>query len=118
MKRIIIAIIIAILSASVLAGCAVQSPSPTIQSSASPTSPKNTVVIQNFAFNPTPLTVSVGDTVTWINQDSSTHIVKFPDFESTGLPQGSQYTHTFTAVGTYDYVCGIHSYMKGRIIVQ
>jgi len=48
------------------------------QSQTSPTSgptvaTKNAVTIQNFAFSPATLTVKVGDTVTWTNQDSAGH---------------------------------------------
>ncbi len=35
----------------------------------------NTVVIQNFMFNPGTLTISVGQTVTWVNQDNVDHTV-------------------------------------------
>ena len=34
-----------------------------------PTAEKNTVIIQNFTFNPSDLIVSKGETVTWVNQD-------------------------------------------------
>ena len=83
--------------------------------------PPNTVYIQNFAFNPTNLTVKVGTTVTWINQDSTTHTVTSDNgaFQSSGnLNQGTNYTFTFTKAGTYPYHCSIHPNMKGTILVQ
>jgi plastocyanin len=79
------------------------------------------VTISGFAFAPASLTVKVGATVTWTNQDSATHTVKWDD----GSPQsgsltagGAPYTRTFDAPGTFTYVCGIHSSMKGTIVVE
>jgi len=34
------------------------------------------------------------------------------------LPGNSEVSHTFTALGTYDYHCGLHSVMTGTIEVQ
>jgi plastocyanin len=36
------------------------------------------VVIDNFTFSPTPLTVKVGASVTWMNRDDMPHSVVFP----------------------------------------
>lgn len=83
--------------------------------------PPNTVIIQNFAFNPNNLTVKTNTTVTWINNDSTTHAVTSDNgaFQSSGnLNQGANYTFTFTKAGTYPYHCSIHPKMKGTIVVQ
>ena len=40
------------------------------------------VVIDNFTFSPTPLTVKAGTTVTWANHDDMPHSVVFPDAET------------------------------------
>ncbi|MBI5681066.1 MAG: cupredoxin family copper-binding protein [Methanobacterium sp.] len=82
--------------------------------------PQNTVLIQNFAFNPNNLTVKVGTTVTWINQESTTHDVISDDgtFSSPPINNGANYTFTFTKAGEYPYHCGIHPSMKAKIIVQ
>jgi len=81
----------------------------------------NSVNIQSFAFNPATLTVEAGTTVTWTNEDSTPHTIvsdSGSELNSPDLNQGGVYTHTFNAAGTYAYHCGIHTYMKGTVIVQ
>lgn len=84
------------------------------------TVPANTVYIQNFAFNPTSLTVKAGTTVTWVNKDSTTHTVISDNgaFTSGDLSPGLNYTYTFNNTGTYPYHCSIHPSMIGTITVQ
>lgn len=83
----------------------------------------NAVTIKNFAFSPKTLTVKTGTTVTWTNEDSTPHTVQFSDKSippSADLSAGggqSAYSHTFTAAGTYPYICGIHNFMTGTITV-
>lgn len=77
------------------------------------------VTIVKFAFNPDTITVPVGTTVTWTNQDLDTpHIVKFADGASGALKQGNSYSRTFSTTGVYTYQCGVHPYMTGKVIVQ
>jgi plastocyanin len=79
----------------------------------------NTISIENYSFNPNNLTVSPGTNVTWINNQNVAHrVVEQGLFDSGILQQGQSFTYRFTNVGTYDYICGIHTYMKGKIIVQ
>jgi plastocyanin len=73
------------------------------------------VDISNFSFNPATLTVRVGDTVTWTNNDSATHTVTF---NIASLAPGASFSHTFSTAGTYPYRCTIHPNMTGTIIVQ
>ncbi|MEE8389542.1 MAG: c-type cytochrome [Anaerolineae bacterium] len=78
------------------------------------------VVIQGFAFNPERITVPVGTTVTWVQQDSVLHTVTSKEnlFDS-GLPsKGDSFSFTFTETGTYEYFCRPHSQMIGTIVVQ
>jgi len=75
------------------------------------------VSIKNFAFNPTPLTVKVGTTITWINSDSMAHQIKSATFNSVALSNGQNFQFTFSTVGEYDYSCAIHPSMLGKIIV-
>jgi len=78
------------------------------------------VDISNFSFNPGTLTVKVGDTVTWTNNDSATHTVTANDnsFDSANLASGASFSHTFSKAGTYPYRCTIHPNMTGTIVVQ
>lgn len=78
-----------------------------------------TVTLQNFSFNPQNLTVAVGTTVVFKNNDSVTHTVTFDQGASNGgLAPGSSFSRTFTAKGTFNYHCSIHPSMTGQIIVQ
>ena len=77
------------------------------------------VLIKNFAFVPAALTVKVGDTVTWTNQDGEPHTVSADggQFHSPGMDANATYSYTFAAAGTYDYVCSVHPFMRGSVVV-
>jgi outer membrane protein OmpA-like peptidoglycan-associated protein len=78
----------------------------------------STVTIENFAFAPASITVPVGTTVVWTNQDGSNHFVKFVDAASERMKKGATYSRTFTAPGTYPYECSIHPSMTGTVVVE
>ena len=86
---------------------------------AAPAAGAGAVTIKNFAFNPGNLTVAKGTTVTWKNDDSATHRIKSGDgsFDSKDLKNGDSFDHTFDTAGSFDYICGIHPSMKGKITV-
>lgn len=78
------------------------------------------VVIKNFAFTPATIRVKTGTTVTWVNEDQVAHSVvadhdTFPS--SSTLQPGDRYSHTFNTAGTFPYICGIHPYMTGTVVV-
>lgn len=77
------------------------------------------VAIDNFAFAPAALTVTVGDTVTWTNHDEEPHTVAADDgsFHSPGMDTNATYSYTFTKPGSYSYICGIHPFMHGTVVV-
>jgi plastocyanin len=79
-----------------------------------------TVQIDNFAFTPAALTVTAGTTVTWKNEDDSPHRIgdKNGTFKSAALDTDDSFSHTFAAPGEYPYICTIHPYMVGKIIVK
>ena len=82
---------------------------------------KHTIVtIQNFSFDPETLTVPAGTTVTWLNTDDEPHNVTSvkKKFRSGPLPTNKQFSFTFKDPGTYNYICSIHPYMKGKVVVQ
>jgi len=120
-KGIIISIIvIAVLVIGVLAFIFSQQPS-----SNNPTTPLNTqsneISIKGFAFSPSTISIKVGDTLTWTNQDSTSHTVTSDsgsELSSATLSQGQTYSHTFNTAGTYSYHCTFHSGMKAKVIVS
>ena len=84
-------------------------------------SSENLIEIRNFVYLPKTLTISVGDSVTWINYDSSKHTITSDTgsvLDSELFGQGETYSMTFTEAGTYNYHCTPHPYMKGKIIVE
>jgi len=76
------------------------------------------VSIANNAFQPSTLTIELGTTVTWTNNQSTAHNVIFADFSSPLLEEGETYSLKFDKAGTYTYKCGIHPSMTGKIIVK
>lgn len=78
------------------------------------------VAIQGMAFSPAELTVAVGDTVVFTNQDGAPHSGTANDtsFDTGILSKGESGTTTLTKAGTLDYFCVVHPMMKGKIIVK
>jgi plastocyanin len=78
------------------------------------------VEIVDFSFDPADLTVDVGASVTWTNDDSTTHSVVGAGgaFASPDIAPGTNFSTTFNQVGTFEYVCGIHPSMTGTVTVQ
>lgn len=78
------------------------------------------VDISGFAFNPGTITIKVGQTVTWTNNDSVSHNVLADDgsFSSNTLGTGDSFSFTFNTAGTFTYKCGFHANMVGTVIVQ
>ena len=76
-----------------------------------------TVNAKDFAFTPAAVTVKVGDTVRWVNDDAEPHDLEGSSFGSGELPAGASYSHTFTAPEQISYFCKIHTYMTGTIDV-
>lgn len=82
------------------------------------------VTMKGFAFGPATVTIAKGGSVTFTNNDGTTHTVssgtapnkdgKF-DKEVAG---GSETTITLDTPGTYTYFCNIHQTMKGTIVVN
>ncbi len=92
------------------------------------TTASNEVSMRDFQFVPESLNVSVGDTVTWVNNGAVSHTttsgaVGSPDgkWDSGTMAPGARYSHAFSAAGNYHYYCTIHGAtydMKGVISVH
>ena len=77
------------------------------------------VNIDNFAFTPKELTVKAGTAIVFRNRDDIPHSVvgSKGEFHSKALDTDDSFSFTFTKAGTYDYTCGLHPKMQGRIVV-
>ena len=80
----------------------------------------NAITIDNFTFSPKELTVAVGTTIKWVNHDDIPHTVveKKTTFRSKALDTDDSYSFTFTSAGEFDYFCGLHPHMVGKVIVK
>jgi plastocyanin len=80
---------------------------------------------KDFAFKPLELTIPVGTTVTFVNDDDAAHTVaaatlgddKKPLFDSGNMDKGQKWSFTFKKPGTYQYFCAYHAFMKAKIVV-
>ncbi len=79
-------------------------------------------ITDDMKFNPEDLTINVGDTVTWTNDDGGAHTATSTDgpasFDSGNIATGATWSFTFTEAGTYDYKCDYHSSMTATITVN
>jgi len=88
-------------------------------------------------FVPASVNISVGDTVKWTNPGIITHTVTcdpaqaatqanvvlpagVTPFDSGNMEEDATFSHTFTAKGTYKYVCKMHEAMGmiGTVVVS
>lgn len=78
------------------------------------------VAIADFAFNPADITATVGQTVTFTNNDSAPHTATLDDGSCTtpNIASGAADGLTFNAAGTYPFHCNVHPNMKGTITVS
>lgn len=80
---------------------------------------ENSIIINNFKFNPQELIIAAGTEVTWMQEDTASHtIVSDGLFDSEVLNKGESFSFTFTNTGEYNYNCGIHPSMTGTVIVK
>lgn len=107
------------------AGCgsapATTTPTPpsTVEAPAEQPAVANAVTIQDYAYGPAKLVVKKGTTVTWTNKDVAKHTVtgKNGGPKSELFGQNETYSYTFDTVGTFDYFCEPHPYMKASVQV-
>ena len=75
--------------------------------------------ISDFKFTPATITIHAGDTITWTNVGPTEHTATANNgsFNTGILKKGQSASHTFTQPGTYAYICTIHPFMHGTIVV-
>jgi plastocyanin len=68
------------------------------------------VLLKDYVFSPKTLTVKVGTTVVFFNQDADKHTVTSDTgvFDSGDLDTGKSFSFTFTKAGTFPYYCVYH----------
>jgi plastocyanin len=92
---------------------------PTWPQATPPVSGGARVSIKDFAYSPQNLTIKVGTTVTWTNEDDVTHSVTADTgVFNASIDPGETVSFSFTIVGTYQYHCNPHPDMIGTIVVH
>jgi len=115
-RLIVAAIIIALVGivTGLLPGCA-------STSSPASTQAANEVIIFGHSYNPDPITVTAGTTVTWTNQETETHTVSSDGllFDAY-LVFGDSFSYTFNEPGTFSYHCDLHYFdmIDYKVIVE
>jgi plastocyanin len=121
-------IVAAVLVTAALAGCGDDS------SDSKPAAPEKTAAgggsapksvdatMKGFEFEPAEITVAAGGKVTWTDEDSANHNVKF---KTGGAPKGidnlqqdQSASITFDKPGSYAFVCTYHPNMQGTVTVK
>ena len=78
----------------------------------------HSIDIRNFSFSPSTIAINQGDSIVWTNNDPIGHTVTGGELNSAVLQKGQTFIYTFNTKGTIDYICSIHTSMKGKVIVQ
>ena len=78
------------------------------------------VRIRNFQFVPKSLTVAVGDSIIWINDDALPHTATADNasWRSPELPAGAGWGTRVTYPGMFEYHCEAHRVMRGSLTVN
>jgi plastocyanin len=91
---------------------------------------KGSTSLKETAFSPNPVKVKAGTTVTWKNVDTAVHTIvsgkdlkdaqKGKMFDSSKKPLGpnKEFSFKFDKKGTFDYFCGLHPNMVGKVTVE
>lgn len=78
-----------------------------------------TVDIAEFKYAPETVTVKAGAKVTWVNQDAAPHTATMKGgFDTDTLRKGERRTLTLKTAGRFAYICTIHPFMSGTVIVR
>jgi plastocyanin len=86
----------------------------------SPAATRPDVKITGFVFGPNKLTGTVGQPVTWLNEDDSPHQITIVSTKERSpiLLKGHSHAMAFNTAGTFEYMCGLHPSMKGTVEIQ
>jgi plastocyanin len=103
-----------------LAGASTLAAALLIAGAASVAAADEDVEIVGFAFSPQEVTVAVGDSVTWTNDDAAAHTASADDgaWNTSSIATGASGSITFSTAGTFPYHCDIHPTMTGTVVVQ
>jgi len=80
------------------------------------------------SYDPNPVQVKSGHTVTWTNNDFQIHTVTSgtdssdpnmgKEFDSSMLSQNQMFSHKFDTAGEFPYFCQLHPTMVGKVVAS
>ena len=80
---------------------------------------EETILIKDFTFSPSKIIVKKGTKIIWWNNDSVVHTITAEGiFDSGNFSEGETFIYQFNQIGTINYICTIHPFMKGQIVVE
>src|SRR3989344_428824 len=90
----------------------------TVEDSLEQTSDQQVVTIENYIYSPNTITVKVGSSVMFKNNDSVAHTATADDgnFDTGTIQPGETGEPTFDKAGTYLYHCTLHPNMTGTVV--
>jgi plastocyanin len=107
-----------LLVALMLASCGPAAPGKEETKPTAPSGVEHQVAVTEFDFEPSEITINIGDTITWINKGTQSHYPTGSNFDAGHIHTGKALSKTFDEAGIYDYSCYYHTYMKGKIVVE
>jgi len=121
-KRRLLGLLVFLMVQFGMSGCMDNSPSNSYGSNPNPPAP-NTIAMSNATFTPRNITVRIGTTVTWRNDDGVVHTSTSDSlgvWDTGDVPPGGSRTVTFSSAGTFRFHCKYHSAMgmTGSVIVN
>jgi plastocyanin len=78
------------------------------------------VSIASFKFAPDSVSAAPNTPITWTNKDGAPHqvVIAAKNLKTAVLNNGQSGQLRIAEAGTYNYVCGIHPSMTGKIVVK
>lgn len=78
------------------------------------------MAIGSFEYAPSKLTVKLGETVVWVNNDLVPHTVTATGraFDSGDIPPQKSWHFVAKTRGEFPYICTYHPTMKGTLVVE
>lgn len=80
----------------------------------------SSVTTENFKFAPGTITAAANAPISFINKDGAPHqvVVSGKPFKTAVLQKGQSGSITIADKGSYNYICGLHPSMTGKIEVK
>ena len=116
----------AVLLAVLAAGCGSSSNNNSSMTNPSPSNGATVTIVSGArsltttAYSPNPISVSVGTTITWLNNDSTAHTATSNNgaFDTGTISAGGSVSRQFSTAGSFPYHCSFHPGMVATINVQ